>query len=177
MNRLFCTTVAAILWLASTLASAAVSIKLDTTVEDKVNQLRATITSSGNPVANAEVHFFLRRTFGDEEIKGETEKNQTDTDGTAVVIFPADQPGDSQGNLWLQAKVTAPAESVSQSEWTMFPGGVPLKPPGDPFPRALWAPNAPRGLMITIGVLLAAVAGSYLAVMWQILLIRKGAKS
>jgi len=47
----------------------------------------------------------------------------------------------------------------------------------EPFPRALWAPNAPRGLMVTIGVLLAAVAGSYLAVVWQIVIIRKGAKS
>ncbi len=44
------------------------------------------------------------------------------------------------------------------------------------FPRALWAPQAPVGLIVTIMLLVGGAWGAYAFVVLQLVAIRKGAK-
>ncbi len=59
----------------------------------------------------------------------------------------------------------------------VFPADVQSAPVAGEFPRALWAPQAPLALMVSIFAILAGVWLSYLFVVSRILAIRMGGKS
>ena len=58
----------------------------------------------------------------------------------------------------------------------LFEGARKVVPPEDPFPRALWSPHAPLGLLITIGSMLTIVWSVYLFVVIQLVKIRQESK-
>ena len=151
--------------------AADVQVSLGTAVEDGKKQLVATVKRAGKPVENATVSFGAKRSFGRLVLGTDV----TLDDGTAAIPFPAGLPGDPAGNLELNAIVQGPLSQWGASAQATLPGGKPREPPVDNFPRALWAPSAPLGLIVAIAVLVGGAWGAYLFVAFQLLAIRKGA--
>jgi hypothetical protein len=152
-------------------APANVEVALSTSVEEGKTQLIATVKRDGKPVANARVSFGVKRTFG-RLILG---TDVTLDDGTAAVAFPSDLPGNDKGELELSAMVTGPLSQWGAAAQATMPGGRPHPVMEDPFPRALWAPSAPLGLICVIALLLCGAWGAYLFVIVQLLAIKRGA--
>ena len=159
---------------AATLPTAAdVQVTLSTDTEEGKKQLVATVKRAGKPVENAMVSFGAKRTFG-RLILG---TDVTLDDGTAAIPFPADLPGDEKGNLELSAVVQGPLSQWGASASAVLPGGRAKAPAVGSFPRALWSPYAPVGLIAAIAILVGGAWGAYVFVGYQLLTIRKGASS
>jgi len=148
-----------------------VTVTLSTDVEDGKKQLVATVKRDGKPVANATVSFGAKRTFGRLALGTDV----TLDDGTAAIAFPTSLPGDAQGNLELDAMVQGPLSQWGASTQATLAGGLSKAPPSDTFPRALWSPSAPVGLIIAIVILVSGAWGAYLFVAFQLIAIRRGA--
>jgi hypothetical protein len=148
------------------------SIALTTDVEDGKKMIQATVTLNGKPLANATLQYFVKRTFGNLLLGEDT----TLDDGTSALAFPSDLPGSADAMLHVTVKIKTPVEFVAASASAVFAADLKAVQVPDEFPRALWAPDAPLSLMITIGLLLAAVWSSYFYVVTRIFAIRmKGA--
>jgi hypothetical protein len=144
-------------------------IKINSDVEDGKKMIRAVVTLNGKPIENVTLQYFIKRTFGELPIGEDT----TLDDGTSAVPFPTDLPGDSENSLCAIARIKTPAQYATASGSEIFPAqdSAPL---GGEFPRALWAPNAPLALMLSIVVVVGAVWVSYFFVIAQIMAIRIG---
>lgn len=146
-------------------------VALSTKVEDGKKELVATVTLNGKPVENARVVFGASRTFGKLALGADV----TLDDGTAAIVFPSDLPGNAAGVLVLTAEVQSPLAYAGARAEVSLAGGVPHAAAVEAYPRALWAPQAPLGLILVISVLMAGAWGTYLFVLWQLMSIRKGA--
>jgi len=150
--------------------AADVQVTLSTAVEDGKKQLIATVKRGGKPVENATVSFGVKRSFGRLVLGTDV----TLDDGTAAIAFPTDLPGDAKGDLELSAMVQGPLSQWGATAQATVHGGVPKAPPVDSFPRALWSPAAPLGLIAAIALLAGGAWGAYLFVIFQLIAIRKG---
>jgi hypothetical protein len=150
--------------------AAAPQISLTPTVEENKKSIQATVTLDGKPLQNVIVQFLVKRTFGNLLIGQDT----TLDDGTALVAFPANLPGGTDGTLIVTAAIKVPAQYVSTSAPLEMSGAAIVNPTANEFTRALWAPRAPIALLVTIFILLAGVWSCYAFVAGQILAIRKG---
>lgn len=145
-------------------------IALQVTTEENQRTILATVTSGGKPIKGATVAFFVKRTFGNLAIG----HDQTLDDGTAAVPFPANLPGGATGNLEVVAAITEPAQYIDARGRATF-GGAPIIPlKTEEFSRALWAPQAPLTLILTIGLISLVVWGIYIYIVVQLFRIRKG---
>jgi hypothetical protein len=147
-------------------------IHLATDVEDGKKMVHAVVTVSGKPKENIVLQYFVKRMFGNLQIGEDT----TLDDGTSAIPFPSNLPGSADGTLTVIAKVKGPPEVAGVTESSVFPADRQALAAGDPFPRALWSPNAPLPLMFCIFALLAGIWLSYLFVVSRVLLIRTGGK-
>jgi hypothetical protein len=145
------------------------TIALTTDIEDSKKMVHAVVALNGKPLVNVTLQYFVRRTFGNLQIGEDT----TLDDGTSAVTFPSDLPGAADGNLHLIVRIKAPKQYTSVSAAAIFPADLKPLAVDNVFPRALWAPQAPLALMLSIFVVLAGVWLSYLFVVNQILAIRK----
>ncbi|MBI2947587.1 MAG: polysulfide reductase NrfD, partial [Verrucomicrobia bacterium] len=148
-------------------------ITLSSAVEDEEKVLVATVKLEGTPVKDAEVSFFVERLFGRLCIGTAT----TGEAGRAVVSFPVDLPTTATGELRIEAEITAPPESASVRSQLICEGGLAIRHPEDLFPRALWSPKAPWGVVLTIFTLLSIVWSTYAFVIRQLVRIRRAASS
>ena len=130
----------------------------------------ATAKLNAKPLANASVAFFVQRTFGRLSLGADT----TLDDGTAAVALPTDLPGGANGQLQIIAEVKAAPSYAATEIRAELTGGTSKVPEADPFPRALWAPRAPLGLILTLVTLLSIVWSTYAFVITQLIKIRKG---
>ena len=144
-------------------------ISLQVTTEDNKKIILATVTANEKPLANATVNFFVKRTFGNLNIGHDV----TLDDGTAAVPFPADLPGGTKGQLQVIAVVSNPPDYNSIRSEIVFEGARIIPVQAEVFPRALSAPQAPLGLILTIAVLLTVVWGTYIFVAAELIKIRK----
>ena len=145
-------------------------ITLKVTSEDSQKVILATVTTSGKPLANVTIGFFVKRTFGNLGIGHDV----TLDDGTAAVPFPVTLPGGAMGQLQVIAVITDPNRYSSVRGEATFGGALIVSNQADVFPRTLWTPQAPLALILTIAILVAAVWGTYFYVIVQIFRIRKG---
>lgn len=152
----------------TTQTTAQLALKL--TTEEGKRQIQATLTANGKPVENATVEFSVARTFGRLPLG----KDQTLDDGTAQAPFPADLPGGTSGELHVMALVSTPAQYAGTAGHAVFGGAAKVDLNATPFPRALWAPNPPIPLILTIAGVLAAVWLIYAYVIAQLAAILKG---
>jgi hypothetical protein len=148
------------------------SIALTTDVEDGKKMLHAVVTFAGKPKENVILEYFVRRTFGSLQIGQDT----TLDDGTSAVVFPTDLPAGADGNLLVSVRIKSPAPLAGTTISVPFPADQKAATASDAFPRALWAPHAPLGLVVSILALLAGVWVSYAFVATRILAIRTGGK-
>ena len=88
-------------------------------------------------------------------------------DGTAAVPFPVDLPGGTTGQLQVIAVITNPPQYSSVRGEATFDGARVIPLQAEVFPRTLWAPQAPLCLILTIGILVTVVWGTYVYVVIQ----------
>jgi len=144
-------------------------ITLSFSKEEGKPTLTATVRLNGKPLENVKVAFFIERTFGQLLLGQDT----TLDDGTAAVAFPSDLPGGPSGELNASAEIKATAAYGGGRAQARFGGARKFMPESVAFPRALWAPRAPVGLLVTLFVLLGAVWGAYAYVVGQLIHINK----
>lgn len=146
--------------------------------EDSINKVKAVITSgdtSGtSKIKDVEVKFYAQKSFGLLPL-GE-EGATTDDNGEVTIDFPADLPGDEQGNVHIIARVEdnddlGELEAAGDTKW-----GIPPSIDLSFQKRALWATgaNAPLPLVISITAMVAGVWG---VIIYIILLLFKIPKS
>lgn len=176
MNPIFLSLLALALWGPDDGAgpgTADVRIQISRKVEEGKAMLVATVLRSGKPVEGARVVFFAERLLGWLPLGSDV----TLDDGTAAVAFPADLPSSADGMLKIKAAIDDPPALRSLSQTSSMPGGRPVQPKVDPFPRTLWGPRAPIALLLTFGILLTGVWAAYAFIFLQLLKIVRGAKS
>jgi hypothetical protein len=144
-------------------------ITLQLTTEENQKTILATVTAGGKPLKGATVAFSVKRTFGNLIIG----KDQTLDDGTAATPFPADLPGGTNGELKVAAMITDPPQYGDARAEATFGGARVISLNTEEFPRALWAPQAPLALILTIALLVVLVWGTYIYVVVQLVRIRK----
>ncbi len=144
-------------------------ISLKVATEDNQKVILATVATAGKPLADATVNFFVKRTFGNLGIG----HDQTLDDGTAAVPFPADLPGGATGQIQVIATISAPPQYSSVRREAAFDGARIIPQQTEVFPRALWAPQSPVALILTIIILVTAVWGAYIYVAVQLTRIHK----
>jgi hypothetical protein len=142
-------------------------------IEEGKKVLVATVALHGKAIEGAKVAFYAKRTFG-QLLLGQEE---TLDDGTAGVPFPEGLPGGSTGELHIVAQVIAPAAYSDACGGATVKGGIVVLPEEDPFPRALWSPHAPLGLVATLATFLGIVWSCYVFVISRLIAIVKGARS
>lgn len=147
-------------------------VTVSSALEDDEKVLVAVVRLDRQPVKDAEVTFFANRLFGKLSIGTAT----TSEEGRAVVSFPVDLPGDANGELRLEAEITTPPEYASVRGQITCEAGLKKERQIDPFPRALWSPKAPRGVVFTIFTLLSIVWSTYSFVIRQLIQIRRTAR-
>jgi hypothetical protein len=133
------------------------------------------IDSTGDtvPLPNVTIALFVQRLFGVMPVS-EDNAVPTDANGEAAIAFPMNIPGDEQGNVTLVARVQdndqlEKVEGRAHGKW-----GVPVAAVKDPFPRALWEPQAPFALIVTFAILFGGVWITYAFVFSQLFRIKKG---
>jgi len=99
-----------------------------------------------------------------------------DDNGTGILDFPSDLPGDKDGNINVITKFEENAtfgnvEKVSSLKW-----GVITQISQPSTHRALWTKTAPRWMIYTLSVLLTGVWGHYLFAFISLIRIRLDAK-
>ena len=152
------------------IAAAKPDITLSFSQEENKPTLTATVRLNGKALENVKVAFFVERTFG-RLLLGQ---DVTLDDGTAAVAFPSDLPGGPTGELNVRAEIKTPAAYAGIRTEGRFSGARKFQPERHAFPRALWAPRAPVGLLLTLFVLLGTVWGAYAYVVSQLIHIKKG---
>jgi hypothetical protein len=136
--------------------------------EDGKEMLVATVTVDGRPASGVKIGFYVQRLLG-LLLLGEDE---TLEDGTAAVDFPTSLPGDARGALRVRVAVLSPDSLAGASVERVLRGGQPKQIAREEFPRALWAPRAPIGLLGTIAFLLLCVWSTYAFAIRQLVGIR-----
>ncbi|MDO8543991.1 MAG: NrfD/PsrC family molybdoenzyme membrane anchor subunit [Opitutaceae bacterium] len=150
-------------------SAARVEIAVASRDTDEGPQLAATVRLSGQPLAGAEVEFFVRRALGRLSLGTQA----TGADGVAMIPSPSDLPGRNGGELEVIAEIKSPAAHATQAGEATIKAGQPAAITADPFPRALWSPHAPLGLVFTFVLLLGIVWSTYSFVIVQLIRIRK----
>ena len=153
----------------STQPSTRPAIALQAATEEGKKIIRATVTLDGKPLENVRVEFAAQRSFGQLSLG----HDDTLDDGTAVVPFPVDLPGDSRGQIKVMASLTAPARYSDVRAAAILGGAGVMGEASEPFPRALWAPHAPLALIASILGILAIVWFTYAYVLAQIVAIAR----
>lgn len=126
-------------------------------------------TSVGAPVPETLVGIYVKRLFNPLKIGEGT----TDQNGEATIEVPAKLPGDEKGNIMLLARleeneVFGNLETSVTQQW-----GTPVSNKLQELPRALWSPHPPIWMLITFIVLMTAVWGHYIVIIYELFRLRK----
>ncbi|HET6400736.1 MAG TPA: hypothetical protein VFH95_04980 [Candidatus Kapabacteria bacterium] len=162
----------------STSAASTAKLTLAVSNGDSVWMVKATFTGLDSvgklgPLPNQTVHYYVQRLFGIMPVRDDDNTAVTDDSGDAVIQMPKNIPGDAHGTLILVARVedddqTGPV--VARDTGNL---GTPLPVVADPFPRALWEPNAPIAMILTFAILFGGVWATYGFVVAQLVTIKK----
>jgi hypothetical protein len=153
-----------------------VNLEMVLTVKDSIKtiSLKALILVDGKekPVSGEAVKIYVPRMFSLLSIGELT----LDDNGTASVEFPADLPGDKEGNLTLIAKFEENQTFGNVEKRETLKWGLPTDYSVPKTHRALWTKTAPRWMIYTLSILLAGVWGHYLFALISLIRIRNNAK-
>ena len=125
--------------------------------------------STETPVKDATVGVYVKRLFLPQKIGEVT----TDENGEGVIEFPNGIPGDAKGNLTILGRIDenemyGNLEASSVQQW-----GVPVSDKSVEQPRALWSSHPPLWMLITFIVLMVAVWGHYIVIVFELFRLRK----
>ncbi|WP_242092015.1 hypothetical protein [Aestuariivivens sediminicola] len=134
-------------------------IALSFNEDDRSKIIVATATNISNePIEDLELYFYIKRSFSNLPIGDFF--NSTDETGVVEVEFPADLPGDSEGNVTILVKLMDSDLYNDQTIETVKKWGVPSPSPDHiDEKRSLWAAaaNAPIPLIIIISALIFSI--------------------
>ena len=126
-------------------------------------------TSTEVPVPETAIGVFIHRSFNPLKIGEGT----TDEAGETSVEVPNNLPGDAKGNITLLAKldeneIYGNLEASVEQKW-----GTVVSDKIEDQPRALWSSHPPIWMLVTFILLMAAVWGHYVVIVYQLLRLRK----
>ena len=121
------------------------------------------------PVPETDLAVYVKRLFNPLKL-GE---GATDENGVASIEIPGNLPGDANGQLFLEARVEdnetyGNLQAAVTQKW-----GVPISEEMKGFPRALWSSAPPMWMLITFIVLMTAVWGHYVVIIYELFRLRK----
>jgi hypothetical protein len=136
--------------------------------------VKAVVIENGKekPVVGEAVKVYVPRMFSLLPI-GELTLNET---GEASVEFPADLPGDKEGNVTLIAKFEENAAFGNVEKRETLKWGLTTDYSVPSSHRALWTKTAPKWMIYTLSVLLAGVWGHYLFALISLIRIKLDSK-
>ena len=152
-----------------------VNIEYDVDNEAEPKLVSITVTEANEeetPAEELEVFILVPRLFSDFIISDD----YTDEDGYVEFEFPADIPGDENGNLDIVVRCPdtddyGNIEVRMTSEW-----GVPQAHMISKLPRALWSPYPPIWLLMTFLGILAFIWAHYIEVIYNLVKMKKRLK-
>jgi molybdopterin-containing oxidoreductase family membrane subunit len=147
-------------------------ITIGSVTEEDEELLTARVRVQDQPLVGAQVAFYVQRAFGRIALG----TNATGPDGRAAVRFPGTLPGTNNGQLHIIVEVEDPSAPAATRAEATLGGGAKVEADRAPFPRALWSPRAPLGLVLTIVALLSIVWSTYTFVLRQLHHIRTAAE-
>ena len=126
-------------------------------------------TGTEQAVPETDLGVFVKRMFSSLKL-GE---GKTDEAGEATIEIPNNLPGDAKGNITLLAKleeneVYGNLEAAVVQQW-----GAPVSDEIKELPRALWSSHPPIWMLVTFIVLMSAVWGHYIVIIFQLFRLRK----
>lgn len=142
-------------------------VKEDSTMSVQVKLVDLS-TGKETPVPSATVGIFVKRMFNPLKVGEGT----TDSSGEASVDFPANLPGDPKGNLTLMGKLDENETYGNLEASVAEPWGVPVSDKIEDQPRALWSSHPPLWMLITFIILMLAVWGHYIVIVYQLFSLR-----
>lgn len=139
----------------------------------KTVTVNAFVTENGKekPVSGEAVKIYVPRMFSLLPIGELT----LDDAGTASLEFPADLPGDKEGNLTLIAKFEENPTFGNVERRETIKWGLHTDYSIPKIHRALWTKTAPKWMIYTLSVLLAGVWGHYLFAFISLIRIKRDA--
>ena len=154
------------------------TFEMDFQIEDSVKQVLITLTGMDEngetvPVADAEVGIYIKRLFGLLPVTEDLET--TDEDGSILIDFPSDFPGDSLGNLIIVAKINEHERYGFLEVRKKINWGIPVQIQAARKERELWSSraNAPWYLIIFVNAALIGIWGVILYIIYKIFQIKK----
>lgn len=122
------------------------------------------------PVPEAVIGLFVKRQFNPLKVGEGT----TDEAGEATIEFPPNLPADAKGNLSIIAKLDEDENfGYLEASFTGEKWGTPVSDRLEDQPRALWSAHPPIWMLITFIVLMTAVWGHYIVIVYQLFRLRK----
>jgi hypothetical protein len=127
-------------------------------------------TGNETPVPQTAIGIFVKRMF----LPLKVGEGTTDDNGEATIEFPNNLPGDDQGRLTVLAKLDESELYGNLEASVVVPGwGIPVSNKIEDQPRALWSSHPPLWMLITFIVLMLAVWGHYIVIVYELFRLRK----
>lgn len=136
------------------------------TVKLKLIDLSA---SAEMPIKETDLGVFVKRLFNPLKL-GE---GKTDEAGEAVIEIPGNLPGDAKGNLTLIGRLDENETYGNVEASIVQPWGTPVSDEVKELPRALWSSHPPIWMLVTFIILMTAVWGHYIVIIFELFRLRK----
>jgi len=143
-------------------------VKEDSLLSVKVKLIDLS-TGTETAVAETDLGVFVKRMFSALKL-GE---GKTDAAGEALIEIPNNLPGDAQGNITLLAKLDENEVYGNLEAAVTQPWGTPVSDELKALPRALWGTLPPLWMPITFLILMTAVWGHYIVIIFELFRLRK----
>lgn len=139
---------------------------------DSLNSVTVKLLDIGTgdpvPVDSATIGLYVHRLFNPLKLGEGTTEN-----GEVSVEIPAKLPGDAKGNITLLAKMDENEKYGNLESSVIQPWGVAVSDKIKELPRALWSPHPPLWMIITFAILVTAVWGHYIVIIYELFRLRK----
>lgn len=127
-------------------------------------------TGAEIPVPEAAIGLFVRRQFNPLKVGEGT----TDEAGEATIEFPGKLPGNAEGNLQVIARLDEDENfGFLEANFIGKKWGTPVSDKLEDQPRALWSAHPPVWMLITFIVMMTAVWGHYIVIVYELFRLRK----
>ncbi|HEX3167969.1 MAG TPA: hypothetical protein VHQ93_16990 [Chitinophagaceae bacterium] len=143
-------------------------VKEDSLLSVKVKLIDLS-TGTETPVAETDLGVFVKRMYSALKL-GE---GKTDEAGEALIQIPNNLPGDAHGNITLLAKLDENEVYGNLEAAVTQPWGTPVSDELKALPRALWSTLPPLWMPITFLILMTAVWGHYIVIIFELFRLRK----
>ena len=126
-------------------------------------------TGTETAVPETDLGVFVNRMFSALKL-GE---GKTDESGEASIEIPNNLPGDAKGNITLLAKLDENEVYGNLEAAVTQPWGTPVSDELKALPRSLWSTLPPLWMPITFLILMTAVWGHYIVIIFELFRLRK----